>query len=45
MILSSEAADPSLFPPLDREGFVDTADHRIFYDRARRGDLTIAMTV
>jgi len=43
VILSSENADPALFPASAREGFVETGAYRLFYHRAHREDLTIAV--
>jgi len=43
VILSSAEVDPAIFPPFEREGFVQTADYRFFYEHAGRFDVTIAV--
>lgn len=43
VILSSEDADPALFPPYERDGFVQTGNYRFFFDRAGHSGPTIAV--
>ncbi|MBK1637204.1 sensor histidine kinase [Rhodovulum adriaticum] len=43
VILSSEDADPAIFPPYTGDGFAQTGDYRFFIDRARRSGPIIAV--
>jgi len=43
VLLTSHAADPSVFPPYDGIGFRQTATHRLYYDAALRETITIAV--
>ncbi|ARC87773.1 ATP-binding protein [Rhodovulum sp. MB263] len=43
VLLISEDADPEGFPPYHKKGFRRTATHRLYYDRARDEDVTIAV--
>jgi len=42
-VLRSADADESVFPPYEGDGFRHTATHRLYYDRAGREGLTIAV--
>ncbi|MCT8267128.1 ATP-binding protein [Afifella sp. JA880] len=42
-VLRSANADKEAFPPFTREGFRQTATHRLYYDAAGRDGLTIAV--
>ena len=42
-LLRSHRADDSVFPPFSRMGFVDTPTHRIYFDAALQGTITIAV--
>ena len=43
MLLRSHRADDSVFPPFSKMGFVDTPTHRIYFDAALQGTITIAV--
>ena len=43
MLLRSHRADDSVFPPFSRMGFVDTPTHRLYFDAALQGTITIAV--
>ncbi|MGJ4906355.1 ATP-binding protein [Bradyrhizobium sp. HKCCYLS2033] len=43
VLLRSHGADDAIFPPFSRMGFVDTPTHRIYFDTAVRGTMTIAV--
>ncbi|MFN4281576.1 MAG: ATP-binding protein [Alphaproteobacteria bacterium] len=43
MLLSSHSAEESIFPPFSRVGFVDTPTHRLYFDAALLGTITIAV--
>jgi two-component system OmpR family sensor kinase len=43
MLLRSHRADDSVFPPFSRMGFVDTPTHRVYFDAALQGTITIAV--
>lgn len=43
MLLRSHRADDSVFPPFSKMGFVDTPTHRIYFDAALQGSITIAV--
>lgn len=43
LLLTSHAADPSVFPAFDGEGFRQTATHRLYFDAALQGTVTIAV--
>ncbi|MBI1219863.1 MAG: HAMP domain-containing protein [Rhodobacteraceae bacterium] len=42
VLMTSHNADPADFPPFRAIGFQQTAKHRLYYDAALRGSLTIA---
>lgn len=43
MLLRSHRADDSVFPPFSKMGFVDTPTHRVYFDAALQGTITIAV--
>lgn len=43
VLLRSHRADDSVFPPFSKMGFVDTPTHRIYFDAALQGTITIAV--
>lgn len=43
VLLTSHAADPSLFPPYDGMGFRQTTSQRLYYDAALQETITIAV--
>ncbi len=43
VLLRSHEADEAVFPPFARLGFVETPTHRIYYDAALKGTITIAV--
>ncbi|MEM5471033.1 ATP-binding protein [Hoeflea sp. AS60] len=43
VLISSHAADPSVFPPFDGVGFRQSATHRLYYDSALQDSITIAV--
>ncbi len=43
VLLRSRSADDAVFPPFSRTGFVDTPTHRIYFDAALKGTMTIAV--
>lgn len=43
VLLRSHRADDSVFPPFSKMGFVDTPTHRIYFDAALQGSITIAV--
>ena len=43
LLLTSHAADPLIFPPFRGAGFTQTATHRLYYDAALQGSITIAV--
>lgn len=43
VLLRSHNADLAVFPPFTRMGFADTPTHRIYFDAALRGTMTIAV--
>ncbi len=43
LLLTSHAADTSIFPPFDGPGFRQTATHRLYFDAALQGTITIAV--
>jgi two-component system OmpR family sensor kinase len=43
VLLRSEEAQDATFPPFDGVGFRQTATHRLYYDAAHDGDITIAV--
>ncbi|AKI03311.1 signal transduction histidine kinase (plasmid) [Hoeflea sp. IMCC20628] len=43
VLISSHAADPSVFPPYDGVGFRQSATHRLYYDSALQDSITIAV--
>lgn len=43
LLLTSHAADTSVFPPFDGLGFRQTATHRLYFDAALQGTITIAV--
>jgi two-component system OmpR family sensor kinase len=43
LLLTSHAADTSIFPPFDGVGFRQTATHRMYFDAALQGTITIAV--
>lgn len=43
ILLRSHRADDSVFPPFSRMGFVNTPTHRIYFDAALQGTITIAV--
>lgn len=43
VLLRSHAADDAVFPPFSRMGFVDTPTHRLYFDAAMQGTVTIAV--
>ena len=43
VLLRSHNADLAVFPPFAGTGFADTATHRIYFDAALRGTVTIAV--
>ena len=43
ILLRSHRADDSVFPPFSKMGFVDTPTHRIYFDAALQGTITIAV--
>ncbi|OYU38019.1 MAG: two-component sensor histidine kinase [Pseudorhodobacter sp. PARRP1] len=43
LLLTSHAADTSVFPPFDGVGFRQTATHRLYFDAALQGTITIAV--
>jgi len=43
VLLTSHAADPSVFPPYEGMGFRQTATHRLYYDAALQETITIAV--
>lgn len=43
ILLRSHRADDSVFPPFSRMGFVDTPTHRVYFDAALQGTITIAV--
>jgi two-component system, OmpR family, sensor kinase len=43
VLLRSHRADDAIFPPFSRVGFVDTPTHRIYFDAALQGTVTIAV--
>jgi two-component system OmpR family sensor kinase len=43
VLLTSHAADPSVFPPYQGTGFRQTATHRLYYDAALQETVTIAV--
>ncbi len=43
VLLRSHSADDAIFPPFSRMGFVDTPTHRIYFDAALQGSVTIAV--
>lgn len=42
-LLRSHHADDSVFPPFSKMGFVDTPTHRVYFDAALQGTITIAV--
>ena len=43
VLIRSHSADPSLFPPVTRLGFIQTPTHRIYNDAALQGTITISL--
>jgi two-component system OmpR family sensor kinase len=43
VLLRSYNADDGVFPPFSKRGFVDTPTHRVFFDAAMTGSVTIAV--
>lgn len=43
ILLRSHSADVSVFPPFEAVGFSQSATHRLYFDAALRGTITIAM--
>lgn len=43
VLLRSHRADDATFPPFANTGFVDTPTHRLYFDAALRGTVTIAV--
>jgi two-component system, OmpR family, sensor kinase len=43
VLLRSHSADDTVFPPFSTVGFVDTPTHRIYFDAAVKGAVTIAV--
>jgi two-component system OmpR family sensor kinase len=43
VLLRSQSADDAIFPPFSGVGFVDTPAHRIYFDAALQGTVTIAV--
>lgn len=43
VLLRSHAADDTVFPAFSTMGFVDTATHRLYFDAAMQGAVTIAV--
>lgn len=43
VLLRSHAADDAVFPAFSTMGFVDTATHRLYFDAAMQGAVTIAV--
>jgi len=43
VLMRSDGAVDSIFPPFEGRGFRQSATHRLYYDAAREGDLTIAV--
>lgn len=43
MLLRSHRADDAVFPPFSKMGFVDTPTHRVYFDAALQGTITIAV--
>jgi two-component system OmpR family sensor kinase len=43
LLLTSHAAETSIFPPFDGVGFQQTATHRLYFDAALQGTITIAV--
>lgn len=43
VMMTSHNADPKDFPPFQGMGFLQTATHRLYYDAALQGSLTIAV--
>ncbi len=43
VLLRSHRADDSVFPAFSRMGFVDTPTHRVYFDAALQGTITIAV--
>jgi two-component system OmpR family sensor kinase len=43
VLLRSHGANDAIFPPFSRMGFVDTPTHRIYFDAALQGTVTIAV--
>lgn len=43
VLMRSEGAVDAIFPPFDGRGFRQSATHRLYYDAASEGDLTIAV--
>ena len=43
VLLRSHSANDAIFPPFSRMGFVDTPTHRIYFDAALQGTVTIAV--
>lgn len=43
VLLRSHSADDAIFPPFSRMGFFDTPTHRIYFDAALQGTVTIAV--
>lgn len=43
VLLRSHSADIAVFPPYEDVGFSQTATHRLYFDAALRGTITIAI--
>jgi two-component system OmpR family sensor kinase len=43
VLVRSHGADDAIFPPFSRMGFVDTPTHRLYFDAALQGTVTIAV--
>ncbi|MGD9880863.1 MAG: ATP-binding protein [Reyranella sp.] len=43
VLLRSHRADDAVFPPIHKMGFIDTPTHRVYFDAALQGTITIAV--